>query len=192
MSQEIEIEFKNLLTEKEFHLLLKNFNISEKAFVTQHNDYFDTRTFALKSKGSALRIREKKETFVITLKQPSSVGLLETHQYIDKNLAEAIIGGAKLPAGEIASSLRQLNIDIKQLRHLGRLTTKRAEMPYCGGLLVFDHSFYPNNQDYELEFETSSPREGEQLFLRLLKQFDIPVRPTENKIRRLMNAISGQ
>lgn len=56
MTQEIEIEFKNIVTEEEFNTLCKSFSI--EVFTKQVNHYFETPDFSLKA-GSALRIRHK-------------------------------------------------------------------------------------------------------------------------------------
>ncbi|MGV3489332.1 MAG: CYTH domain-containing protein [Tuberibacillus sp.] len=192
MSREIEIEFKNLLKQDEFLLLLKEFHLKESNFIVQHNDYFDTPSFELKEKGSALRIREKKDQCVLTLKQPAKVGLMETHQRLEKRQAEAIIHGENIPDGEVTRALIQMNVDTDQLRHLGRLTTMRAEISYRGGTLVFDHSFFGDKEDFELEYEVNNPEEGQRAFFEMLHQFNIPQRKTENKIQRLMNAITKQ
>ena len=49
MSEEIEIEFKNLLTEKEYQTLLYSFNATENELFTQINSYFDTPDWDLKN-----------------------------------------------------------------------------------------------------------------------------------------------
>ena len=83
MTQEIEIEFKNIVTEDEFSTLCQSFSIN--AFTKQVNHYFETPSFSLKEAGSALRIRHKGETYTLTLKQPAEVGLLETHQVVTED-----------------------------------------------------------------------------------------------------------
>jgi uncharacterized protein YjbK len=190
MTQEIEIEFKNLLTYKEFLTLKEAFHLNETDFAIQHNDYFDTPSFDLKAHGSALRIREKQGKLVLTLKEPGDIGLIETHQSLTKEKAREIIRSGELPPGEVHNAIQRFNISIKTFNHLGRLSTHRAEIPYQNGLLVLDHSLYGHTEDYELEYEVLEPVQGKRVFLELLEKFEIPVRPTENKIRRLMNAIS--
>lgn len=190
MSQEIEIEFKNLLTPDEFFSLQKAFDIKEAEFVIQHNDYFDTPGFDLKAKGSALRIREKRDQYILTLKQPGEIGLIETHQPLTHEEAVKVMSGMEPPHGEVIFALDKLGISPGALRHLGRLTTKRAEFPYQDGLLVLDHSFYGDSEDYELEYEVKDPDLGRQIYMKFLKQYGIPERLTENKIRRLMNNLN--
>ncbi|MCP3742203.1 CYTH domain-containing protein [Rossellomorea sp. BNER] len=187
MGHEIEIEYKNLLTEDEFHLLLKTFSIAEHDFFLQENHYFDTQDFQLKDLGSALRIRYKDLQYQLTLKQPIPEGLLETNQNISEEDVTRMIHEQIFPRGEVLEEIKKLEIQIDSLEHFGTLSTKRAEVNYKNGLLVFDYSFYLNNEDYELEYEVQNKDEGEKIFHSLLEELNIPYRSTENKIRRFYN-----
>ena len=99
MNQHIEIEFKNLLTKEAFERISQFFQIDSSTFVSQQNHYFDTSHFDLKKQNSALRIREKQETFELTLKQPAAEGLLESNQMILKKEAEAFLNEGRFPKG---------------------------------------------------------------------------------------------
>jgi uncharacterized protein YjbK len=184
MSETIEIEFKNLLTKVEYDNLLKTFNVKEKDIVMQSNHYFDTPEFALKNLGSALRIREKKNNYELTLKQPAAVGLLETTQLLSANEFKAAIQQQIFPKGIVQERIEQLKIAFNKIVYFGSLTTKRAEFPYKEGLLVLDHSFYLNKEDYEIEYEVEDFQSGQLVFQGLLKQYEIPIRKTQNKIAR--------
>lgn len=184
MSQEIEIEFKNMLTKEEFLFLKKKLNLTAHDFVTQHNDYFDTDHFTLKDQRSALRIREKAGHFVFTLKQPHKIGLLETHQPLSYEQVQTFFLSKTLPDGEVVSKLRALSIPLSSLRHLGRLTTERAELALPEGHLALDHSSYFDQEDYELELETADFERGQAHFSKLLNDWGLPVRKAENKLFR--------
>jgi uncharacterized protein YjbK len=184
MSETIEIEFKNLLTKVEYDNLLKTFNVKEKDIVMQSNHYFDTPEFALKNLGSALRIRERKNNYELTLKQPAAVGLLETTQLLSANEFKAAIQQRIFPKGIVQERIEQLKIAFNNIVYFGSLTTKRAEFPYKEGLLVLDHSFYLNKEDYEIEYEVEDFQSGQLVFQGLLKQYEIPIRQTQNKIAR--------
>ncbi|EIJ81836.1 adenylate cyclase [Bacillus methanolicus PB1] len=188
MSQQIEIEFKNLLTKDEFHRIQKVFQIKSNDFSKQINYYFDTGIFSLKEFGSALRIREKDGFFELTLKQPAKEGLLETNQKINSVEAEKMLHHLIFPEGTIKTIFQDLNINILELEYLGSLTTFRAEQIYKGGLLVFDHSYYLNTEDFEIEYEVTNREEGQKIFLDLLSEHKIPLRNTENKIKRFFAA----
>ncbi|MFD1735336.1 CYTH domain-containing protein [Bacillus salitolerans] len=192
MNQEIEIEFKNVVTKGEFEQLLIAFSISEEMFVSQVNYYFDTTKFSLKNKGSALRIRYKKGTYTLTLKEPLREGLLETHQDISKTEAEMMLQNGPFIQGDIYKRIEVLGIDPKEVIYLGSLRTNRAETMFKQGTLVFDHSFYLGKEDYELEFEASDYSKGQHDFKELLSVHHIPVRKTDNKIKRFFNEKNRQ
>jgi uncharacterized protein YjbK len=187
LNQHIEIEFKNMLTKEEYLHLITEFSINETMINTQINHYFDTEQFQLKELGSALRIREKEGKFELTLKQPVKVGLLETNQELTKDVAYAMLQGAVLPSGIVREQLEKNSFPIDKLQYFGSLTTNRCELQYKGGLLVLDHSLYLLKEDYELEYEVEDPVDGELAFKQLLQTFQIPIRVTDNKIKRFYN-----
>ncbi|THE12013.1 CYTH domain-containing protein [Bacillus timonensis] len=184
MSQELEIEFKNLLEENEYHRLLSAFSIDDEKRVTQENFYFDTAQFSLKNLGAALRIREKNGTYTLTLKQPTRRGLLETHQVITEEEAKQMLAGGPIIDGEVSTILNTLSINPMDVTFFGSLKTKRAEFEYKNGLLVLDKSYYLNKCDFEVEYEVTDEVIGKDIFEELLQQHHIPVRKTDNKIRR--------
>jgi uncharacterized protein YjbK len=184
MSQNIEIEFKNMLTEEEFLRLKTHFLIDSANFKKQINHYFDTPSFSLKDHHSALRIREKETEFEMTLKQPAAQGLLETNQQLSAAQAEEILSTGKLLDGEVKEAVCKLIHDADELHYFGSLTTERAEFDYKGGLLVLDHSYYLNTEDYEIEYEVTDETDGFRIFSEMLDELKIPVRTTDNKIKR--------
>jgi uncharacterized protein YjbK len=192
MTQEIEIEYKNLLTRAEFERLSKAYGLTPEDFVLQHNDYFDTVDFQLKKRGAALRIREKENEFVLTLKEPNAVGLLETHQRLTERETRQMLLGEAPRDGEVIARLSHMGVRPSALRHFGRLSTKRAEVALKEGVLVLDHSMYGAREDFELEFEAADAAAGWTAFHAILRQHGIPRRPAENKIRRMMKSIYSE
>jgi uncharacterized protein YjbK len=190
MEQEIELEFKNLLTTNEFQNLLRAFSVNKSHFASQTNHYFDTYDFQLKSISCALRIREKNGNVTLTLKQPHSEGLLETHEPLSLELFKKMLDGdtTVVQNTPMASVFQEIQINTDELRYLGSLTTNRAQLIYQSGLLVFDHSFYLDKEDYEMEYEVNDATVGKQNFEALLQQYDIPLRETLNKIQRFFDA----
>ncbi|MEC1261519.1 CYTH domain-containing protein [Bacillus swezeyi] len=181
MSQELEIEFKNLLTKKEFDQMKLYYQFSPKQFVTQKNHYYDTPSFSLKEKGAALRVREKQDRHVLTLKEPAPVGLTETHQSLP---FQPDVESFHIPDGPVLGRLRDLGIESESLQYFGTLTTDRAEKKLPQGLIVLDRSRYLMVEDYEVEFEVTDYEQGKQDFTAILKSFGIPPRDTKNKIVR--------
>ncbi|MFL6563158.1 MAG: CYTH domain-containing protein, partial [Bacillus sp. (in: firmicutes)] len=185
--QNIEIEFKNILTKNEYERLLEFFKVNNNHIFRQENYYFDTPNFALKSKMTALRIRKKGLNYEMTLKQPVTVGLLETNQPISEEEAQLAIHNGKLPTGLIQSIIEEFAISFSTIEYFGSLITERVEFEYLKGLLVLDHSIYLSTEDYEIEYEVENYQNGEKIFIELLELFNIPNRKTENKIRRFYN-----
>jgi uncharacterized protein YjbK len=188
MDQHLEIEFKNMLTEHEFQNLKQSFSLTDTDFIKQDNHYFDTSDFALKNLAAALRIRYKSGHYELTLKQTVYEGMLETNQAISETEAKQLIEGGSLPEGDIKQLLTALTINLDELQFFGTLSTNRAEIPYENGLLVLDHSFYLNTSDFEVEYEVTNKLKGQVVFENLLKQLNIPIRKTNNKIRRFYHA----
>lgn len=184
MTQEVEIEFKSMLTKDEYEALLASYRLSDQV-KWQANDYFDTSDFELRSHGAALRIREKKSGQVLTLKQPHDVGLLETHAPINEEEAENLFKYGIVHDEQVKLALAKFGLT-GPLEHLGRLETKRAEIETADGLLVLDESHYLEICDYEIEFEVTDETAGRIAFEKLLASHGIPLRPAKNKIVRFM------
>lgn len=189
MTKQLEIEFKNLLTEEEFNRLAHSFHVSKNDFFFHKNHYFDTPSFLLKDNKMALRIRETSSQFELTLKQPYEKGLLETNQSLKPEEAAMMLTSGMIPDGEVKSALIPSTVPLSDLKCFGTLTTCRAEIHYKDGILVLDKSWYLNDQDFELEYEVENYDVGKENFLSLLQKYDIPVRKTENKIKRFYNAL---
>ncbi|MDM5332509.1 CYTH domain-containing protein [Ureibacillus composti] len=193
MSQEIEIEFKNNLTKKQYEELLSSFHIADEMILRQTNHYFDTPTWHLKNQASGLRIRETKEKIVCTLKEKTSKHThLETTDVLTKEQADSMLNGNAFLAPTVKEKLIQIKVPIDQLAVFGTLTTDRVEVPYMGGTLVFDHSFYLNRDDYEVEYEANDEKIGAQIFEEFLKKFNIEKQIADKKIARFMQALNAE
>ncbi|WP_430236695.1 CYTH domain-containing protein [Neobacillus sp. SM06] len=182
--QNLEIEFKNMLTKEEYERLFEFFKLEEDAIFTQENHYFDTADFQLKRNGAALRIREKNGQYELTLKQPYKEGLLETNELLSVQEAQQAISRNILPSGTVQQLIEKMGIPFSILEYFGSLVTKRAEIKDSNGLLVLDYSTYLNTEDYELEYEVENVKQGQAFFHKFLAKHGIPVRETKNKVRR--------
>ncbi|GAB4073965.1 CYTH domain-containing protein [Barrientosiimonas marina] len=189
--QEIEIEYKNLLIKEEFDRLFGGLAFPEYPDV-QTNHYFETPDFALKDLGCALRIREKEQAFTLTLKEPSTDGLLETHDTLTPEEAHNWLNRAGTAGSSVIKRLTDKNISIEDLLYFGSMTTKRREFDDSSLVFVLDESTYHGITDYELEIEAASKTDGEQAISKTLEDFDIKKRATPNKIQRFFAAMPGR
>lgn len=189
MSQEYEIEFKNVLTKKQYEQLLEEFNIEPHQIHRQVNHYFDTKEWHLKKLSSALRIRQQNQKIVCTLKEQKDEHIhLETTDVLTEQQRDEMLSGKGFAAPSVKERLIQLQVPIEELRPFGTLTTDRVEVPYQDGILVFDHSFYLHCDDYEVEYETKDSSLGKEQFLSFLKERNINIQTADKKIARFMKA----
>lgn len=188
MTQEIEIEFKNLITVEEYRRLLHAYSFPQEG-KKQINYYFETPDQDLKKHGCALRIREKSDTYTLTLKEPHPNGLLETHDKIEAETCQKWIHGRITPQPFTSKQLDRLGIQPENLKYMGNLETIRREISFKGTLLVLDISTYNHHMDYEFELEASNESLGSQLFESILTEQKIPKRNTPNKIKRFYKTL---
>ena len=189
MTEQIEIEYKTLLTRAQFAAIKATYAPEKNAFV-QENYYFDTPDFRLKQLQCGLRIRTFKDGAECTLKTPLEEGLLETTDQLTLKQAQTLLQTKTiLPHGSVAQKLVHLGIQPDQVRLLADLKTARIQIDLPIGELALDESWYGNNHDYELELEVSEASKGKQDFLDLLAEFDIHYQPAKNKIVRAFEAI---
>ncbi|WP_158282228.1 CYTH domain-containing protein [Salipaludibacillus keqinensis] len=189
MNQEIEIEFKNLINKDVYHDLLKKYESSRSPIFKQVNHYFDTDLFSLKAKGAALRVRYKKEGYILTLKQPHEGAILETHQSISESEFLSFKQHGSLTSGDVYHQLIELlENNLPPLHYLGYLTTERTEISLNDGLLVLDKSYYFDEIDYEIEFECTEAVAGQAAFEKLLENWKLDWVKPANKIERFYQA----
>ena len=193
MNQELEIEFKNGLTEPEYFTIFeKEFKDSnpEKQMTFQKNYYFDTIEQLLKKQSSALRVRVTNFGNELTFKVPNRDFLLETNYNLRHNEVEQIIQSNQMKLSSYISSTDS----IPELEGLTKETmfylfnqfeTKRYEKEIDGHLIVLDQTTFQNGViDYELEIETQDPKEGHAFFLDFLEKYGISRRNSLPKIAR--------
>lgn len=189
MSEQLEIEFKTLLSAADYHRIIQLYQLTENQFQLQKNYYYDTTDSALKEKHCGLRVRLYQTKAELTLKIPAQDGLLETTETLSLQEGQQLIEQNTITHnGPVANRLAQLDIAIDQLQIFADLTTRRAEFPITEGLLALDESWYGQHHDFELELEVKDRKLGQAAFLQLLKQLKLTFQPAENKIIRALNA----
>lgn len=188
MSQNIEKEFKNLLNKEEYEALIVAFDLDETEPTKQTNIYFDTPDFKLKGLNSGLRIRMYEDKGEITLKTPIQENeKLETNDDLTLDEAKTLVEAHLMKAtGNVADKLKGLGIAPGDLVIIGQLSTIRYDFPGDKGTFFLDKSFYQDQMDYELEFESESLEEGALIFQNFLKHHDIKVRKAKQKIERML------
>ncbi|HLS35615.1 MAG TPA: CYTH domain-containing protein [Bacillota bacterium] len=190
MKQEIEIEYKNLLTKSEYKRLLRLYPF-QKA-IKQHNYYFETAQLQLQKQKSALRIRKKNNEYVLTLKQPHYGQLLETHVEITEDETEQCLIGNFIEHKQFNEQLAKLGVDAQQLNYIGKLVTYRRIYEENETIYVLDRSLYNGYEDFEFELEVNDEHKGKKHFLSILKKAEIKQVHTPNKIERFFKTLPKQ
>lgn len=189
MSQEIEMESKNLLTETEYNKLFSFLELKPTQIKRQTNYYFETPDFQLKKHGAALRIREKNNQWQLTLKEPYQDGLLETHDSLTHEEAQKWLSNQLTPKVHVKKQLDKMGISFNSLNYGGSLQTDRIELPYKQALVVIDYSVYNDTSDYELEIEADTKAKSEAVLTELLELLQISKKTTKNKIERFYETL---
>lgn len=173
MANAIEIEAKALVRSEDYKKLAKLFAAYPRH--TQTNYYIDSDDLTLAKNGIALRVREKKGEYELTLKTPLSEGLLEKNCVISLSQFEDFRSNGVFPKGDTSRFLTMLGFDVDRLKILISLTTERTDIEYKGGLLSLDRNSYLDTVDYEIEFEYNSLSGAEAIMKELFEQNDIPL-----------------
>lgn len=190
MNNNIEIEAKVLLTREQYLAVIKVLNVDPKSQFIQTNHYIDSQDRDLKKQNIALRIRDLKGEYTLTLKTPLAEGLLEKNQTLTPSEAYDMINHNHFPEGEIADFLDLLDVNISELRILATLTTKRIEYNYKSGLLALDENTYSGQTDYELEMEESSMAQARDLIDEILS--NLKIKYEFNYVSKQSRAISAR
>ncbi len=86
MINHLETEYKLLVTKEQFDSLSALY--PDKTFIPQYNTYYDTKDMQLRQLKCAMRIREKENKFLFTLKTPDPDGHLEHECFVNENSAK--------------------------------------------------------------------------------------------------------
>jgi uncharacterized protein YjbK len=189
MVQELEIEYKNLLTKEEYELLLTKLPFPNGQ--DQINYYFETPDLRLRTMDSALRIRKKQDRYQLTLKEPYQDGLLETHDELTDEEAKEWKSGNPIPKEGTTKQLNKMGIEVVDLKYYGSLLTTRREYEEKGIIYVLDHSKYHDQEDFELEIEAPDKESGMKAMDNILHTFGIVKKDTPNKIARFFQSLEN-
>ncbi|AQP54161.1 hypothetical protein CBF34_06385 [Vagococcus penaei] len=190
MGKENEIEFKNLLSKSDYERLIEQYNVPQALSIKQTNYYFDTKDARLQHSKMGLRIRQTPTKNELTLKIPTQTEhtLTElTDNLSDEEVEQFLSHKLTKDVSTVLTYLANMGIAPTDLLSIGNLMTDRLEIKLDNHhLLVLDHSFYSDIEDYELEMEVTDEITGEQFFLNFLDRHQLPRREAPKKIARML------
>ncbi len=189
MAEEIEIEFKSLLSKSEFDLLEKSLPFPKQPII-QTNHYFDTKNFRLKNRRCSVRIREIDNQYTFTLKQKRENHVVESNEQISFDDAQNLLQGNYCEVDDLEAILQLVDVEGSALIYYGALKTERRQFTKGNFIYFLDKSFYNGIIDYELELEAATFEKGKTEFERLIKNYHITPTQPITKIRRFFQSIT--
>ena len=185
MNEHIEIEYKILIHNNTFESILNDYKKDILHDYTQTNFYF-THPLLEKNK-YMLRIREKNNTYELTLKRPTKKHRLETNVTLTKQEAELFFSHQNIQ-NEITNILLDMGISLQNLKQQFSLTTHRYDIKLENGILSLDKNDYLGVTDYEIEFEVNDEHRGYQQFLEIIKPYHLQYSQNcASKIKRVLD-----
>ena len=164
MNENLEIEYKVLLTKEQFEKLVSQYD--DVKFIRQVNTYYDTKDLQIRKNYGSMRIREKEGQFIFTLKKHTEDGLLEFEKLVPTNDISAFNDS------EIKQSFQDMKID-EPIVKLTSLTTDRAVIFNGFAEICLDHNYYNGKEDYEIEYEYKKDHDGKKMFQDILDIINI-------------------
>lgn len=188
MEENLEIEFKVLIDQDTYQRIIGDHQIDR---CYQQTNYYLIHPKLTELK-YMLRIRQKQDTYELTLKQPQKHGNLETNLKIDEITKNKIIAH-ELVTNEVFDLLKPYQLDSTMFQTDCFLITKRCEIKTADGLICIDQSQYNGITDYELEYEVFDYHHGKQVFLDFIDKYDLKYQNNcPSKVKRLMESLKEQ
>ncbi len=172
---QLEIEFKTLLTKKQFDDLKNHFK--DAKLIKQDNHYFKYSDPKVKV---ACRLREIGDKCTLTFKQDHPEGRLET------NFNNMIKDSNYFIRDDVQSFLKENNFNLEFIP-IGNLLTHRYQVIEAHQEICIDENFYNGNVDYELEVESiDDPLSAKKRFIEICTLFNIEAQAPITKFERYL------
>lgn len=181
MNHNLEIEYKILVNQKQFDLICALY--PNAVFKRQMNVYYDTIHNDLRKNHCAMRIRDKGDEHLFTLKAPGEKdGKMEFEKLLSENSCNA------LKDEEIIKTLSSY-IDCFDFVEIGRLVTYRASIDLEFAELCLDVNIYNDQIDYEIEYEWKQDHDGLTKFNEILSNIGLTFTSNcKSKVARCLNS----
>lgn len=192
LTAEKEFEAKALVTRAELSSICGEYQVLPDDFHWQKNIYLDTEDNFFKNHDSALRIRLTEQHSVVTLKSQAADHHQEWTQLLDdedlESAEEQIYSSNSWTLPEkLYDSFKSKTVNFPLADDLlvtAELETKRATFNLPSGQMMLDISHYYGETDYEVEIESDSEEQAQQILTDILANHHIPFRPSRPKIAR--------
>ena len=189
MSTNLEIEIKSAITKDDYEKIISSF--AHPRFIYQTNFYIDNSCFELSDLKLGLRIRQEKDLLELTMKVPSEEERLEINQKISPKEFENFLFYNEFPNGEISRYLHEFYPKIAgDFSIFGTLHNQRLVVELDDAEIAIDHFTYFDQEEFEVECESSSLKNAENILKKYLSQFQIKYQKnTTTKLERVIKLV---
>ena len=163
-------------------------------FLSNNNDYFDTKDLFLKNKHITLRIRTINDVrSELTLKIKDEQGDTEINDDISFKEKEILLKEKVFPEGNVKRYLLSLPIPLSDYENITSLYNRRLEIEYDDHILVIDKNEYNGIVDYNLEIEAKEDiNQAKRLLNEYIKKFNLSLvnQKYYGKAHRAINSVT--
>lgn len=165
MEKNTEQELKLLISEPVYQQMSTQLPFDRERI--QINTYYDSPDGELKNKGWALRIRQTEGQNILTVKKPrSDQSKYEYERIIHTNDLQRL-------SQDEQQWLKDLQIDTRLLLPFLQTKTLRKLWNTPDAEISLDHTWYGDQNDYELEYEFRSDHDGESMLNKILEPYHL-------------------
>lgn len=177
---EKEYEVKSLLAKNDFIKLKNNLYDNHKAEILE-NYYLETSEKFFKQNDCALKIRKTNDYIELTIKKKTLNGNNEYNNRIDTITMQAILEKKTVNLNNFESPFKERFSNLV----IDTMITNRYTSKLNDSLIVLDECIFNNYTDYELEVESKSMEEAENILHAILRENNIEFIKSFPKIQRL-------
>ena len=172
----MEYEARVMITENQYSLV-KDFYLNsgkECHQLVNINYYYDDEKLTISSNNEVLRLRtiddNKRE---LTLKIKGDNGDIEINRPLTLNEMNEIMEKANISDVEIINRIKELGVNLEDLKLVAKLKTERIEVQEIDYLLVIDKNYYNDKIDFNIEVESTSKSLAIDRLKEIITKFDL-------------------
>ena len=164
------------------------------------NYYYDDDKMTISNNHHVLRLREINEVnHELTLKIKGDNGDIEINRHLTSSEMNELMDQVNISDVEIIERLKEIGVDLANLKLVAKLKTERIEIQEEDYLLVIDKNYYNDKIDYNLEVESTSKNLAVERLKQAIEQFgieykkdilasiDASVRTVQKRIKELIS-----
>ena len=138
------------------------------------NYYYDDDKMTISNNHHVLRLREINEVnHELTLKIKGDNGDIEINRSLTSREMNELMDQVNISDVEIIERLKEIGVDLANLKLVAKLKTERIEIQEEDYLLVIDKNYYNDKIDYNLEVESTSKNLAVERLKQVIEQFGI-------------------